>query len=201
MTESLQLGILELMHSSYQRSTLSQIVNVFRHDPAFKLELCIVYTWNQGYPGIPLNMFKDIGKGKWVMKDNLVPIGDMNVQNAIESMRRTPGTILPNFDLTIGYSDPQNTYNASKDFVKIRYRQNAGDSKDVSNPPPDKPAPAGMLECDFTRRSVKDLHRLAWTRKQSDSVRYINQARWKESLQQIAKDYAKAFPDSEDDID
>jgi hypothetical protein len=201
MTESLQLGNLELMHSYYQRSTLWQIVNVFRHDPAFKLELCIVYTWRQGYPGIPLNMFEDIGKGKWIMKENLAPMDDTSVQKAIQSMRTTPGTILPNFDLRIGYSDPQNTYKASEDFVKIRYRQNARDTKDGLNPPPDEPAPVDMLECDFTPRSVKDLHRLAWTRQQSESVRYINQARWKEHLQQIAKDYAKAFPDSEDDRD
>jgi hypothetical protein len=147
-------------------------------------------------------MLEDIGKGKWVMKDNLAPTDNQSVKNAIESMRTTPGTPLPDFDLTIGYSVPEKSSDsASKDLVTIRYRQSAGDAEDALNPQPDEPAPIGMLECDFTRRSLKDLHRLAWTHHRKGSERYSNAAQRNERLRQLEKDYVQAFPDSEDDSD
>lgn len=75
-----------------------------------------------------------------------MPPDRQSVESAIQHMRTTLTTSLPNFDLNIGYYDVKKEGRASKDLVKIRYRHqegNDGCEKGIA------PLRAGILNCEF----------------------------------------------------
>lgn len=44
--------------ASFQRDALAEIFQAFQRDPACKIELCILYLWNYGGSGPPLDLFQ-----------------------------------------------------------------------------------------------------------------------------------------------
>jgi hypothetical protein len=54
---SVSLVLLTLM-ASFQRDALAEIIQAFKHDPACKIEFCILYSWSYAGLGPPLDLFQ-----------------------------------------------------------------------------------------------------------------------------------------------
>jgi hypothetical protein len=183
---------------SVQRSALFQLIESFRHNPACKIELCIVYKWRFGDSGVPLKAFQFTSHHQWALHDNLVPIDEGSVNEALHLIRTSQTAPIPDFDLAIRYFDVRCTDQAACDLVNIRYRRAGTDDRDQTSSPH---MIAGDLECDFHRRRLNCLHRYSWICKQEPSLFWAIGPVAQERLEELKREYAIAYGGSEDNFD
>lgn len=163
-----------------------------------KIELCLVYSLSDDCFGVPLKWFETISNGELALEDLLAPVDTQSVQDAIEDIQVSLSTTVPNIDMNIRFQHPRSEDEAPTDLVAIRYRQKATDDNCTLQPLSNGAAPLRFLECQFGRRFSKELHRHSWLCRQRLSLACSSETAREEQLRQIEEDYAREFPDSND---